>query len=500
MGFGRRYTCGGFARHHRIPECATDPMQSLHVASNTWQACYAPIMVAIIAGFSAWWDAAGAPAAGCMACCVQSCNIPWQYCMATSIATHNVATAYSATRRCNIPVSVGKQTSAAAPPPSVLTLRIALAGTPRRCSVRICLRPKCRQLPYPFAWACFVCVFACLCTAEACVRRTYANATSPARPCTAAASTDVQRELRPFLQAEKGPAGILFRACLDLRRYTTRASRTRVDAHEHPHACIRAQAHARMHTRARRCTRAYPCTGWRATGLRPSSRTSTRSTPSRRCRNSWQRTYRRIPKFRGLCGLPLAIACNGGRIRPRASRAYAAATGAAVPCQRDVCAACAVPRRALPPVPLSFALPHRPATGWCGACRTVAPKRRPTRRRRGEPVARPTVWSAWAFVCVCAVRRGCTGRECRRSSTGAHTRHAHCAHTHAPNTRSRACESACMLSCTHTHSRTHTHACTHEHRYANTRAHKFTWTRAMYACTARAHTQAYARARFRAHI
>jgi len=174
-----------------------------------------------------------------------------------------------------------------------------------------------------------------------------------------------------------------------------------------------------------------------------------------------------------------------------------------LPCHASV--TCALPAPSLGVHCRPFPLPSLSRTDRHGLVRStsaalLSPKRRPTRRRRGEPVARPTVWSAWAFVCVCAVRRGCTGRECRRSSTGAHTRHAHCAHTHAPNTRSRACESACMLSCTHTHSRTHTHACTHEHRYANTRAHKFTWTRAMYACTARVHTQAYARARIRAHV
>jgi hypothetical protein len=97
----------------------------------------------------------------------------------------------------------------------------------------------------------------------------------------------------------------------------------------------------------------------------------------------------------------LAIACNGGRISLRASRAYAAATGAAVPCQRDVCAACAVPRRALPPVPLSFALPYRPARA--GAER-AARLHQSAVRRGGAAVSRSRVPRSGLlgrlFVCV----------------------------------------------------------------------------------------------------
>ena len=255
MGFGRRYTCGGFARHHRIPECATDPMQSLHVASNTWQACYAPIMVAIIAGFSAWWDTAGALllVAWRVACKVATSrgNIAWQQ----SIATHNVATAHSATRRCNIPVSVGKQTSAAAPPhcahPKDSPCRYA--ASLQRADL---LEAKVQAAPLPVRVGLF-CVRVCVSVHGRSLRAPNVHHLHDrARPLRARmCSVSFDRSCKP---KRARPASSSARASTcdgtqraRLARAWTRTNiHTRAYARKHTHACTRARADARAHIHA----------------------------------------------------------------------------------------------------------------------------------------------------------------------------------------------------------------------------------------------------------
>jgi hypothetical protein len=88
--------------------------------------------------------------------------------------------------------------------------------------------------------------------------------------------------------------------------------------------------------------------------------------------------------FRGLCGLALAIACNRGRISLRASRAYAAVIGAAVPAS----VTCALPA---------------PSLGVRRACTHCRPFRCPSLSRTDRPRAGA---ERAALLHQSAVRRG----------------------------------------------------------------------------------------------